>query len=132
MKLNHNAVSVPLLFCALLALLTCNSGNHTITYEVTGVAIEVSVLYNNEYGDAERFTPVKLPWVKTFDVQFRDDTYYGGKFVGDVFPALVSATLVDRRGHLSAVIYVNGEAVGTGATTANDYTATARYGVRLK
>jgi len=117
-----------------LFLLACGGEwAYKIKYEVTGTAPAggVRVLIANEYGDDEEFSSVKLPWVKDFEVQFRDDTYYGGKFVGGIFPAYVSAT-VKEYGSVTVRIYYNGEPVGADSARGRGGTATARYGVKMR
>jgi len=106
---------------------------YNIKYEVTGTAPKggVSLLIVNEYGDDEEFSSIKLPWVKDFAVQFRDDTYYGGKFVGGVFPAYLSATIKEY-GSVTVKIYYGGELVDSASARYRDGTATARYGVKLR
>ncbi len=117
-----------------LLLLTCGDEcTYRIKYEITGTAPKggVSVLFVNEYGDDEAFSSIKLPWIKDFNVQFRDETYYGGKFVGGVFPAYLSATITTF-GTVTTKIYYGGKLVDSAGTTGPDGVATARYGVKLK
>jgi len=117
-----------------LFFLTCGEEcAYNIKYEVTGTAPKngVGVLIVNEYGDDEAFNSIKLPWVKDFAVQFRDDTYYGGKFVGGIFPAYVSATLKEY-GSVTVRIYYRGEAVACDSAKGRSGEATARYGVKLR
>lgn len=117
----------------LLCLACGDECAYHIRYELDGTAPKggVTVLFVNEYGDDEAFSSVKLPWVKEFNVQFRDDTYYGGKFVGNVFPAYLSATIVDF-GSVTAKIYYRGELVDSASARSKDGTATAWYGVKLR
>jgi len=119
-------------FC--LLFFTCGEEwTYNIKYEITGTAPKggVGVLIVNEYGDDEAFSSVNLPWVKEFAIQFRDDTYYGGKFVGGVFPAYVSAT-VNGYGGVTAKIYYRGELADSASARRTGETATARYGVKLR
>jgi hypothetical protein len=123
---------IPLTLC-LLFLTYCEDWAYSIKYEVTGTAPKggVSVLFVNEYGDDEAFSSIRLPWIKEFNVQFRDETYYGGKFVSGVFPAYLSATITTF-GYLTTKIYYDGKLVDSVRTTGPDGVATARYGVKLK
>jgi len=117
-----------------LFFLACSDEcTYNIKYEVTGTAPKngVSVLIVNEYGDDEAFSSIKLPWVKDFAVQFRDDTYYGGKFVGGIFPAYVSATLKEY-GNVNVKVYYRGEVVACDSVEGRNGVATARYGVKLR
>jgi hypothetical protein len=117
-----------------LLCLACGEGwTYRIKYEITGTAPlgGVRVLFVNEYGDDEELSSIKLPWVKEFDVQFRDDTYYGGKFTGGVYPAYVSATVAEY-GSVTAKIYYGGELVDSASAKGRDGKATARYGVKLR
>jgi len=124
-----------LIFLTLCPLLfTCGEEcTYKIKYEITGTAPNggVSLLIVNEYGDDEGFSSVRLPWVKDFEIQFRDDRYYGGKFVSGVFPAYVAATL-NVNGSVAVKIYYRGELVGCGSASGRYETAEARYGVRLR
>jgi hypothetical protein len=115
-------------------LLTCGEEcTYKLKYEITGTAPKggVSVLIVNEYGDDEGFSSVRLPWVKDFEIQFRDDRYYGGKFVSGVFPAYAAATL-NVNGSVTVKIYYRGELVSCDSANGRYETATARYGVRLR
>lgn len=130
-----NRITALIFLSALCALLiTCGDEyTYSIKYEVTGTAPSggVSVLIANEYGDDEAFSSIKLPWVKDFEVQFRDDTYYGGKFVSGIFPAYVSATLKEY-GNITVKVYYGGEMVACDSATGRNGVATARYGIRLR
>ncbi len=119
--------------CCLLCLVCDDEWAYNIKYEITGTAPKggVRALIANEYGDDEEFSSVKLPWVKDFVVQFRDDTYYGGKFTGGVFPAYVSATIV-QYGSVTAKIYYRGALVDSVSASGRNGVATARYGVKLR
>lgn len=132
MRIKRTAAAVLLPLC--LLLLSCGSCDQgpLITYEVTGATVrETGVEYHNEHGDKERFSSVRLPWVKSFYVQFRGDQYPGGAFSGDVFPAYVSAWIADRTGSLTVSIYVDGKLAQT-TSIANTYEhARLYYGVRL-
>jgi hypothetical protein len=126
------AASILLPLCLPL-FLTCGEGcGYNLKYEITGTAPlgGVEVQFANEYGDDEAF-PVKLPWVKEFNIQFRDDTYYGGKFTGGIFPAYVTATII-KYGSVTAKIYYNGNLADSATAGGKDGKATARYGVRLR
>jgi hypothetical protein len=126
------ALILPML-CLLFFLSCGDEWAYNIKYEVTGTAPTggVRVLIINEYGDDEEFSSIKLPWVKEFDIQFRDDRYYGGKFVSGVFPAYVSAT-VKEYGSVTVKIFYGGEPVDSASARGRDGTATARYGVKLR
>jgi hypothetical protein len=117
----------------LLCLACGDECAYIVKYEITGTAPVggVRVLFVNEYGDDEEFPSVKLPWVKEFAVQFRDETYYGGKFVGGVFPAYLSAAITEY-GRVTAKIYYRGELVDSAAAGGRGGRATAQYGVRLR
>ncbi|MDR2592135.1 MAG: hypothetical protein LBC59_04945 [Chitinispirillales bacterium] len=115
-------------------LLTCGDDcTYKIKYEVTGLASVggVSLSIVNEYGDDEAFSGIRLPWVKDFEIQFRDDRYYGGKFVSGIFPAYVAATL-NVNGSVAVKIYYSGELVSCDSASGRYETAEARYGVRLR
>jgi hypothetical protein len=125
------AITLP--FLCVVALLACGDEcAYRIKYEITGTAPlgGVSVLFANEYGDDEAFSSIRLPWVKEFDIQFRDDRYYGGKFVSGVFPAYVTATLTEY-GSVTAKLYYNGELADSAAASGRDGTATVRHAVKL-
>jgi hypothetical protein len=132
MRIVQTTAAVFLSLC--LLLLSCGSYDPgpLITYEVTGATIrETGVEYHNEYGDKERFSSVRLPWVKSFYVQFRGDQYPGGAFHGDVFPAYVSAWIADRTGYITVSIYVDGKLAQT-TSIADTYEHARLYcGVRL-
>jgi len=131
-RVNTIAALISLTLCPLL--FTCGDEcTYKIKYEITGTVPKggVSVLIVNEYGDDEGFSSVRLPWVKDFEIQFRDDRYYGGKFVSGVFPAYVSATL-NANGSVAAKIYYRGELVSRDSANGRYETAAARYGVRLR
>jgi len=129
-----NAAILRILPALCLLFFTCG-GEYTynIKYEVTGTAPKggVSLLIVNEYGDDEAFGSIGLPWVKDFAVQFRDETYYGGKFVGGIFPAYLSATIKEY-GSVTVKIYYRGELRDSASTKYSNGTATARYGVKLR
>jgi len=121
-----------LLTLSIICLVCSDECTYNIKYEITGTAPAggVSVLIVNEYGDDEAFSSIKLPWVKEFAVQFRDDTYYGGEFTGNVFPAYVSATVI-KYGIVTVNIYYRGKLVSNATARDKGGVATARYGVKF-
>lgn len=93
----------------------------------------VSVEFNNDFGDTERFSSVKLPWVYRFNVKERASDYYGGKYHNNKYPAYLKAITNDKRaGSVSVAIFVNGKKVRTATNTeSSPTTATASYDVDL-
>jgi hypothetical protein len=119
-------------FCAVFLSCSClDLCASTITYEVDGWATRTSVLYHNEFGDAEYFSSIRLPWVKTFSVEYRDAEHHGG-VAGDFFPAYIEAQIMEGRGgYLTVSIYVNGELVKRDSTSGARLAATAWAAVKM-
>ncbi|GBU21198.1 hypothetical protein R80B4_01087 [Fibrobacteres bacterium R8-0-B4] len=129
----YKRITLILLTLCPLLIVCGDDCTYKLKYEVTGTAPRggVSVLIVNEYGDDEEFSSIRLPWVKEFEVQFRDDTYYGGKFTSGIFPAYVSAKIKEYGG-VTVKIYYSGDMADSASASGRDGTATARYGVRLR
>jgi hypothetical protein len=114
-----------------LSCCECWPPTTTITYKVDGILSDIGVEFHNEFGDLERFSSIRVPWVKTFNVQHRDEEHHGGKYPGGIYPAYVSAIANERFGTVNVEIYVNGELVAKGESKAPEFTAMAWYAVRL-
>jgi hypothetical protein len=87
-------------------------------------------MFNNDYGNTEFYSSVKLPWVYAFTIKDRGRDYYGGDYNGH-FPAYVSARNSAHSGSLTVTIYVGGKSVASASTTDTKPTAEARYNVEL-
>jgi hypothetical protein len=128
----NRLTAIALTSLCLTTLLSCGGpcGN-TVIYTVDGLASEVRVEFNNEYGDPEAFSSVRLPWVKKFAIQNRGAQYPGGNYAGDFFPAYISATVTSRTGSVTVSIEVNGKLEKTAAFDPASQTATAHFAIRL-
>jgi len=112
----------------------CSCGEE-ITYRVasTTTTSTATVEFNNDFGDTERYSSVKLPWVYRFNIKERPSNYFGGGYQNNQYPAYIRAITTDRRlGSIVVTIYVNGKMVRTATNTASDSTtATARFQLDL-
>jgi hypothetical protein len=92
---------------------------------------EVQVDFYDEYGYVDRAASVRLPWEKTFYVQYLGDADYGGNHPGNKFTAHVTAATPNPASRIKVLIYLNGELVKTDSTTQTKMRASAYYLVHL-
>ena len=119
-------------FCALfLSCGLCDWDEKRITYRIEGEASNAAnVRYHNEYEDVESASSVKVPWEKSFNIQFRNTEYYGGGARGDNYTAYISAGVFNSGFPVKVLIYVDGELVQSDSTTPTKLQAEAYYIVR--
>jgi len=119
-------------FCALfLSCGRCDLNDRTITYRLDSDESNATVTYHDEYEDMVYHSSVKVPWEKTFNIQFRSKEYYGGGARKDNYTAYVSSGVFNRPSFtLRVSIYVDGELVQSDTTTSTDAEAAAYYLVR--
>jgi hypothetical protein len=118
-------------FCALTVSGCRDWNDKTITYRLEGGVSNATVTYHDEYEDLIYHSSVKVPWEKTFNIQFRSIDHYGGGARGKNYTAYVSAGVFNRPSFpLIASIYVDGELVKSDTTMQSNVQAEAYYIVR--